>query len=75
MKRILSFLLIVLIVIALIACDKPCTEHNDADGDGVCDTPGCYEGLKPDGTGNLGGVGGLGGGGAETPKVPLVPEY
>ena len=63
---------------SVVACDKPCTDHVDADGDGVCDTPGCYEGLKPDG--ENGGSGGSGSGsgigdGTETPIIPIKPEY
>ena len=47
----LSFMLVFGIVLSFTGCTKPveteCTEHKDANGDGVCDTEGCDEPVAP----------------------------
>ena len=53
MKKILSILLALALTVgacfAFVACGNPdeCTNHIDADGDGVCDTEGCDEAVAP----------------------------
>ena len=71
MKKIISLLLIFASALLLFACVKPCTDHIDEDGDGVCDTPGCYEGLKPGNNGDSP----FGDGGVELPPMPIPPDY
>ena len=49
MKKLLIFLLILTLGLALVACgsgNDPCTEHVDADSDGKCDK--CDAAVKPD---------------------------
>ena len=47
----LSLMLVFGIVLSFTGCTKPaeteCTEHKDANGDGVCDTEGCDEPVAP----------------------------
>ena len=50
-KVLFSVLISLLLVFTLASCggggDDPCTEHKDADGDGVCDA--CKENMPDDG--------------------------
>ena len=69
--------LLLALVFALFSCDLPsptptppvCTDHVDTNGDGVCDTPGCYEGLKPND-----GKTPSSPSGAELPTIPVEPD-
>ena len=65
MRKLICVLLFIVFALSLASCDKPCTEHVDKDGDGVCDTPGCYEGLKSD----------KDPAGTELPWLPVEPDW